>query len=251
LRAIGVFGSGAPSRVLCLGAHSDDIEIGCGATVLRLLEECPKTQFTWVVLSATPEREREARSSAASFLVGAKSADIRVERFRESHFPWEGSRIKDRLAGIAREIDPELVLTHWRGDKHQDHRTVAELTWNHFRDHLILEYEIPEWDGDLGRPNCHEHYNPLTGQACVYRGIDDYMHSWVIDLIIRGVAGVEPSAAALRVDPLPMAIEEAHLTGLRVRGRRVEVRRAGGQVRVDVDGTTHEARVGEPLGIGW
>jgi len=155
LRAIGVFGSGAPSRVLCLGAHSDDIEIGCGATVLRLLEECPKTQFTWVVLSATPEREREARSSAASFLVGAKSADIRVERFRESHFPWEGSRIKDRLAGIAREIDPELVLTHWRGDKHQDHRTVAELTWNHFRDHLILEYEIPKWDGDLGRPNAY------------------------------------------------------------------------------------------------
>jgi len=150
-----VFGSGAPSRVLCLGAHSDDIEIGCGATVLRLLEECPKTQFTWVVLSATPEREREARSSAASFLVGAKSADIRVERFRESHFPWEGSRIKDRLAGIAREIDPELVLTHWRGDKHQDHRTVAELTWNHFRDHLILEYEIPKWDGDLGRPNAY------------------------------------------------------------------------------------------------
>jgi len=155
LRAIGVFGSGAPSRVLCLGAHSDDIEIGCGATVLRLLEEYPKTQFTWVVLSATPEREREARSSAASFLVGAKSADIRVERFRESHFPWEGSRIKDRLAGIAREIDPELVLTHWRGDKHQDHRTVAELTWNHFRDHLILEYEIPKWDGDLGRPNAY------------------------------------------------------------------------------------------------
>ena len=155
MRAIGVFGSGAPSRVLCLGAHSDDIEIGCGATVLRLLEECPKTQFTWVILSATPEREREARSSAASFLVGAKSADIRVERFRESHFPWEGSRIKDRLAGIAREIDPELVLTHWRGDKHQDHRTVAELTWNHFRDHLILEYEIPKWDGDLGRPNAY------------------------------------------------------------------------------------------------
>jgi len=155
LRAIGVFGSGAPSRVLCLGAHSDDIEIGCGATVLRLLDECPETHFTWVVLSATPEREREARSSAASFLVGAKSADIRVERFRESHFPWEGSRIKDRLAGIAREIDPELVLTHWRGDKHQDHRTVAELTWNHFRDHLILEYEIPKWDGDLGRPNAY------------------------------------------------------------------------------------------------
>lgn len=155
MRAIGLFGSGAPSRVLCLGAHSDDIEIGCGATVLRLLDECPETQFTWVVLSATPEREREARSSAASFLAGARSADIRVEHFRESHFPWEGSRIKDRLAGLARETSPDLVLTHWRGDKHQDHRTVAELTWNHFRDHLMLEYEIPKWDGDLGRPNAY------------------------------------------------------------------------------------------------
>jgi len=155
LKAIGLFGSGAPSRVLCLGAHSDDIEIGCGATVLRLLDECPETHFTWMIFSASPERELEARASAAAFLAGAKSADVRVERFRESHFPWEGSRIKDRLAGLAREIDPELVLTHWRGDNHQDHRTVAELTWNHFRDHFTLEYEIPKWDGDLGRPNAY------------------------------------------------------------------------------------------------
>ena len=155
MKAIGLFGSGAPSRVLCLGAHSDDIEIGCGATVLRLLDECPEIHFTWVIFSASPERELEARASAAAFLAGAKSADVRVERFRESHFPWEGSRIKDRLAGLAREIDPELVLTHWRGDNHQDHRTVAELTWNHFRDHFMLEYEIPKWDGDLGRPNAY------------------------------------------------------------------------------------------------
>jgi LmbE family N-acetylglucosaminyl deacetylase len=155
LKAIGLFGSGAPSRVLCLGAHSDDIEIGCGATVLRLLDECPEIHFTWMIFSASPERELEARASAAAFLAGAKSADVRVERFRESHFPWEGSRIKDRLAGLAREIDPELVLTHWRGDNHQDHRTVAELTWNHFRDHFMLEYEIPKWDGDLGRPNAY------------------------------------------------------------------------------------------------
>ena len=155
MRAIGLFGPGAPSRVLCLGAHSDDIEIGCGATILRLLDECPETHFTWVVFSATPERELEARASAAAFLAGAKSADVRVERFRESHFPWEGSRIKDHLAGLAREVDPELILTHWRGDNHQDHRTLSELTWNHFRDHLMLEYEIPKWDGDLGRPNAY------------------------------------------------------------------------------------------------
>ena len=155
MKAIGLFGAGAPSRVLCLGAHSDDIEIGCGATLLRLLNECPETHFTWMIFSASPERELEARASAASLLAGAKSVDVRVGRFRENHFPWQGSQIKDCLAGLAREIDPELVLTHWRGDSHQDHRTVAELTWNHFRDHFMLEYEIPKWDGDLGRPNAY------------------------------------------------------------------------------------------------
>ena len=155
MKAIGLFGSGAPSRVLCLGAHSDDIEIGCGATLLRLLNACPETHFTWMIFSASPERELEARASAASLLAGAKSVDVRVEHFRENHFPWQGSQIKDCLAGLAREIDPELVLTHWRGDSHQDHRTLAELTWNHFRDHFMLEYEIPKWDGDLGRPNAY------------------------------------------------------------------------------------------------
>ena len=155
MRPIGLFGSGAPAHVLCLGAHSDDIEIGCGATVLRLLDERPETRFTWVVLSATPEREREARASAAAFLCGAKEFDVHVERFRENHFPWEGSRIKECLAALAQQVAPDLVLTHWRGDGHQDHRTVAELTWNHFRDHSLLEYEIPKWDGDLGRPNAY------------------------------------------------------------------------------------------------
>ncbi len=155
MRAIGLFGSGAPAHVLCLGAHSDDIEIGCGATVLRLLHECPEIRFTWLVLSASVEREREARASAAAFLAGAKAAEVYVERFRENHFPWEGSRIKDRLAALAREIDPDLVFTHWRGDRHQDHRTLADLTWNHFRDHRVLEYEIPKWDGDLGQPNAY------------------------------------------------------------------------------------------------
>lgn len=155
MRPLGLFGPGGPAHVLCLGAHGDDIEIGCGATVLRLVRERPETRFTWVVLSATPEREREARASAAAFLAGAKESTVHVERFRENHFPWEGSRIKERLAALAQEVAPDLVLTHWRGDAHQDHRTVAELTGNHFRDHTVLEYEIPKWDGDLGRPNAY------------------------------------------------------------------------------------------------
>lgn len=160
---------------------------------------------------------------------------------------WKGKRHACPWNGRAWPMTTSHVVEGLLRQYRRGHRELGALA----ADMLARFVRMLFHEGDLGRPNCHEHYNPLTGQACVYRGIDDYMHSWVIDLIIRGVAGVEPSAAALRVDPLPMAIEEAHLTGLRVRGRRVEVRRAGGQVRVDVDGTTHEARVGEPLGIGW
>lgn len=153
MKPLGLFESGAPAHVLCLGAHSDDIEIGCGATILRTVAEHPDTRFTWVVFSASEDREREARASAAAFTAGAKQIDVRVERFRESYFPWQGDRIKDCLAAIAREVEPDLVLTHAGGDRHQDHRMLSELSWNHFRDHRILEYEIPKWDGDLGCPN--------------------------------------------------------------------------------------------------
>jgi len=148
-----------PLRVLCLGAHCDDIEIGCGGTVLRLVEAFPSAAVHWVVLSSNGERREEALRSAAGFLDGVRRREIAVEAFRESYFPWIGADIKDYFEGLKGRVGPDLILTHHRDDRHQDHRVVCDLTWNTFRDHLILEYEIPKYDGDLGSPNL---YVPLS-----------------------------------------------------------------------------------------
>jgi LmbE family N-acetylglucosaminyl deacetylase len=153
-------------RVLCLGAHADDIEIGCGGTVLRLLGVDPELEVHWVVLSASGGRSREARDSAASFLASAGRADVRVADFRESYFPYVGGDVKAYMDRLGAEIEPDVVFTHWRRDAHQDHRLVGELTWNTFRHHLILEYEIPKWDGDMGRPNV---FVPLDRCLCEHK----------------------------------------------------------------------------------
>jgi LmbE family N-acetylglucosaminyl deacetylase len=139
--------------ILCLGAHCDDIEIGCGGTVLRLAEQFPEARFRWVVLSSNDVRAAEAQRAAEHFLSGAGKQDIRIERFRESYFPWIGAEIKDYFEALKADVEPDLIFTHHRHDRHQDHRLVAELTWNTWRDHLIFEYEIPKYDGDLGSPN--------------------------------------------------------------------------------------------------
>lgn len=144
--------SRAPLKILCLGSHSDDIEIGCGGTILRLLSSNPNLEVTWVVFSSNKEREREARDSAELFLKQAKSKEIIVHGYRDGFFPFDGAQIKDSFEGLKR-VSPDLIFTHRRNDAHQDHRMVAELTWNTFRNHLILEYEIPKYDGDLGNPN--------------------------------------------------------------------------------------------------
>ena len=148
-----------PLRVLCLGAHADDIEIGCGGTLLRLLAERPGSSVDWVVFSATPEREREARASAAELLAGAAHSQVRIEHFRESFFPAVWSEIKECFANIRQTVEPDLVFAHHRSDRHQDHQVVAELSWNTFRNHVLLEYEIPKWEGDLAQPNV---FVPLT-----------------------------------------------------------------------------------------
>lgn len=153
----------APLRVLCLGAHSDDIEIGCGGTILRLAETLPQAEFTWVVFSSDPVRVEEARRSAALFLKCAGRATVVVKEFRDGFFPYIGASIKDYFERLKHEVTPDLVLTHYRGDRHQDHRLVSDLTWNTFRSHLILEYEVPKYDGDLGSPNC---YMPLDEHTC-------------------------------------------------------------------------------------
>jgi LmbE family N-acetylglucosaminyl deacetylase len=145
----------APLSILCLGAHSDDIEIGCGGTVLRLLGERPGSTVTWVVFSADDDREAEARGSAASMLAAAGEHDVIVHRFRESYFPTATAEIKDAFERLKVSVDPDVVFTHRRDDEHQDHRTVAQLTWNTFRDHLVAEYEIPKYEGDLGHPNLY------------------------------------------------------------------------------------------------
>jgi len=144
-------------KALCLGAHPDDIEIGCGGTVLRIIEEAPHALFFWVVFSGNQKRIKEARESAKVFLNGAKSKKIVVHQIRESYFPFAGASIKDCFERLKQEFTPDVVFTHYRNDAHQDHRLISDLTWNTFRDNLIMEYEIPKYDGDLVTPNLYVH----------------------------------------------------------------------------------------------
>lgn len=156
-------GAVAPLRVLCLGAHADDIEIGCGGTVLRLARSAPRVEFTWIVFSGDQTRAEEARRSAGCFLRSVARATVVVKQFRDGFFPYIGANIKGYFEELKGELSPDVIFTHYRGDRHQDHRLVSELTWNTFRDHLILEYEVPKYDGDLGSPNC---YVPLDDETC-------------------------------------------------------------------------------------
>jgi LmbE family N-acetylglucosaminyl deacetylase len=141
-----------PLKILCLGSHSDDIEIGCGGTILKLLSRSPNLEVAWVVFSSTKEREEEARNSAELFLSQARRKEIIIEHFSDSFFPFEGAEIKNFFERL-KTLAPDLIFTHSRKDAHQDHRLISDLTWNTFRNHLILEYEIPKYDGDLGQPN--------------------------------------------------------------------------------------------------
>jgi LmbE family N-acetylglucosaminyl deacetylase len=139
--------------ILCLGAHADDIEIGCGGTILTLVRNFTDLNILWVVFSAQGPRAAEARRSARAFLDGATQKKIVTKHFRNSFFPYEGERIKEYFEQLKQSFQPDLVFTHYRDDRHQDHRVLSDLAWNTFRNHLILEYEIPKYDGDLGCPN--------------------------------------------------------------------------------------------------
>ena len=149
-------------HILCLGAHSDDIEIGCGGALLRLLTENPEVTVTWVVFSSTPEREQEAKASAADFLSAVEKKQIIIHRFRDAFFPYDGPAIKEAFEALKAQPTPDLIFSHCRHDLHQDHRVICDLTWNTFRDHLIWEYEIPKYDGDLGTPNLYVHLDKAT-----------------------------------------------------------------------------------------
>jgi LmbE family N-acetylglucosaminyl deacetylase len=150
-------------KILCLGAHSDDIEIGCGGTILKLIRQQPGIEFLWFVLSANAERRDEAEKSASDFLREAGASEIAFGDFRESYFPDQWAAIKDSMDQLKAKFDPDIVFTHYRSDRHQDHRTVSDLTWNAYRNHLILEYEVPKYDGDLGQPNV---FVPLNPELC-------------------------------------------------------------------------------------
>jgi len=154
---------GSVHRVLCLGAHSDDIEIGAGGTLLKLAAQVPDLDICWVVFSAPEARVEEARHSAVDFLAGLARKEIKIGSFRESYFPSEWASIKDWFEQIRADIEPDVVFTHYRDDRHQDHRVLSDLAWNTFRNHLILEYEIPKYDGDLGHPNV---FMPLSEKVC-------------------------------------------------------------------------------------
>lgn len=142
-----------PLRLLCIGAHSDDIEIGCGGTIRRLLSEHRETRVHWLVLSGDQRRHEEARASAQRILAQASASAIELLSFRDGFFPAHYGEIKEAFERLKRVVDPALIFTHYRGDLHQDHRITAELTYSTFRDHQIWEYEVPKFDGDLGNPN--------------------------------------------------------------------------------------------------
>jgi LmbE family N-acetylglucosaminyl deacetylase len=153
MRGLALAGAAEPVRLLCLGAHPDDIEIGCGGSILRLAAEHSGMSVRWLVFSGDECRRKEAESAARAFLAGIADVEIRVLGFRDGFFPGQHAAIKEAFEQLKRDYRPSLVLTHYREDLHQDHRLIAELTHNTFRDHLIWEYEVPKYDGDLGNPN--------------------------------------------------------------------------------------------------
>jgi LmbE family N-acetylglucosaminyl deacetylase len=200
------FGFDRVKRVLCLGAHSDDIEIGCGGTVLKLLRDHQGVQVLWVVFSGRGSRSREARSSAGAFLAGAQRTRIVVKQFRDGFFPVHAEAIKEYFEAIKSTFEPDLVFTHSRDDRHQDHRVLSDLTWNTFRNHLILEYEIPKYDGDLGIPNFfvrldEEVCRKKVGYLCRYFQTQANKHWFSEDTFralmrLRGIECASPTAYA-------------------------------------------------------
>ena len=155
---------GKIKTILCIGAHPDDIEIGCGGTILKLLLKKKSVAVHWIILSTQKNRAPEASQSADIFLCDAKEKHIVQKGFQDTFLPQNGMEIKKYFNELARNISPDIVFTHRLEDRHQDHRLVSELTWNSFRNHLILEYEIPKYEGDLGQPNVFVHLSRETGE---------------------------------------------------------------------------------------
>jgi LmbE family N-acetylglucosaminyl deacetylase len=148
-----------PLNILCLGAHCDDIEIGAGGTLLKILKEYKIEQVTWIVFTSNDIRKSEALASAEQFLEGVTNKRIVIKNFRDGFLPFQGSEIKEYFEDLKKEVNPNLIFTHFREDRHQDHRLISDLTWNTWRSQFILEYEIPKYDGDLATPNFYVSLN--------------------------------------------------------------------------------------------
>ena len=196
----------APLTILAIGSHSDDVEIGCGGTLMQLFESMPRPEVHWVVLSGDGERGDEARRSAEAFLAPIEQHRIVCETFRDGFLPYSGGDAKEVFERLKREVVPDLVFTHHRSDLHQDHRLVSELTWNTFRDHLILEYEIPKYDGDFGSPNVFVHLDEAACERKVNLILEQFpsqreRHWFTRDLFLasmrlRGMESNSPSGYA-------------------------------------------------------
>ena len=193
--------AGPVTKILCLGAHSDDIEIGCGGTILRWLAEYPSAEIYWIVMAASGERRAEAVQSAHLFLANARRKEIVVNEFRDGYLPYSGAEIKDFFEDLKRKYLPDVILTHYREDLHQDHRLVSELTWNTFRNHLILEYEIVKYDGDFGAPNLFVHLNESIARKKIQTILECFKSqkdkSWFTEDVFSSVLrlrGVESNA---------------------------------------------------------
>jgi LmbE family N-acetylglucosaminyl deacetylase len=194
MRRLGILAERDVRRVLFLGAHADDIEIGSGGTILRLAAERPDVEVCWVVFSATPERTAEARASAAAFLSGIRKTTVIVRDYRDGYLPWSGAAIKDEFEELKRAFVPDVIFTHYRADLHQDHRLVSDLTWNTWRNQLVLEYEVPKFDGDFGSPNFFSPLPSGTLQRKVDLLLEHYRtqsgRQWFTSDLFRAVARI-------------------------------------------------------------
>jgi LmbE family N-acetylglucosaminyl deacetylase len=191
-----------PLKILALGAHCDDIEIGCGGTIIKLLEENPAAEIYWIVFSSTPTREIEARNSALDYLKGHEKTHIEINKFRNGYFPYVASDIKEYFEYIKEKFNPDIIFSHYIDDKHQDHKTIADLTWNTYRNNFILQYEIAKYDGDLTTPNFYSPLNEQTVSKKITK-LMEYFHSqkekhWftenLFDSLLR-LRGIESASA--------------------------------------------------------
>jgi LmbE family N-acetylglucosaminyl deacetylase len=191
-------------RVLCLGAHADDIEIGCGGTMLNLLDQLgKKAEAHWIVFSGSAVRRKEATASANAFLRSGGRKTISVKQFQDGYFPTQFREIKDAFEALKKEFEPDIIFTHYREDRHQDHRVISDLTWNTFRNHLILEYEIPKYDGDFGSPNLFVELPRRTKEKKVRTLLTHFASQrnkhWFTDELLSGamrVRGMESGSAS-------------------------------------------------------